>query len=172
MWDNNDPSPNEPLTESMVAEAEREFGVRFPDAYLNALCAKNGGSTVGTHIRLPEQDIPEHLSAFVDHGFVSVGGIFGIGASNESVFAHPGLVEEWQLPAGLVLLDGRWAHVDRVRLSQDKEGSPLSCFLDADSGDTLLVANSFQEFFASLCRTDEIFDRDGNFISGTPDGAR
>jgi hypothetical protein len=64
MWNKDRSSPNEPLTDAMISEAQALLGVRFPVTYLNALRTKNGGRTVGTTIRLPKQDIPDHLLGY------------------------------------------------------------------------------------------------------------
>jgi len=163
MWDLEAECPNAPLTDQMVAEAETSLNVRLPASYVDALRQKNGGSTIGEYIRLPAQDIPQHLEGFVDHGYVSIGGLNGIGTSHQSITQTPYLTNEWQLPNGLVLLDGdghTWIAFDYRKPT----GTPPIVFVDSDSGDTLLIANSFAELFASLIPHEELFDEDGEFI--------
>lgn len=163
MWDLDNESPNEPLTDVMLAEAESLLNVRFPRAYVDALRHKNGGSTIGEYFPLPTQDIPPHLAGFVDHGHVSISGLNGIGSSHQSVLQTPYMTEEWQLPPGFVLLDGdghTWIAFDY----RDPNKAPAIVFLDSDSGDTLFVADSFKQFFASLIPHDELFDENGEFI--------
>lgn len=165
MWDLEADCPNAPLTDQMVAEAESSLNVRLPVSYVDALRQKNGGSTIGEYIRLPVQDIPQHLEGFVDHGYVSIGGLNGIGASHQSITRTSYLTNEWQLPNGLVLLNGdghTWIAFDYRKTT----ATPPIVFVDSDSGDTLLIANSFAELFASLVPHEELFDEDGDFIGG------
>ncbi len=163
MWDLEADCPNAPLTDDMVAEAESTLNLRLPISYVDALRQKNGGSTIGEYIRLPSQHIPQHLDAFVDHGYISVGGLNGIGTSYQSITRTPYLKNEGKLPDGLILLDGdghHWIAFD-YRIPT---GSPSVVFVDSDSGDTLLVAKSFAEFFAALIPHEELFDDNGEFI--------
>ncbi len=163
MWNTNQPSPNAPLTDSMVSDAEQELGVRFPASYLDALRIKNGGSVVGDLVRLPHQVIPQHLRHFVDHGYVSVRGVNGIGSSNTSVLGSASLIAEWGLPERLVILDGdgHWWIAFDYRGTDD---NPPIVFVDSDSGDTLHVTESFAEFFGSFVADEDMYDEDGNFI--------
>ncbi len=70
------------------------------------------------------------------------------------------------LPTGLVLLDGdghTWIAFDYRKAG----GDTAIVFVDSASGDTLLVASSFAELFASLIPHEELFDEDGEFIDST-----
>jgi len=147
----------------MIADAEKELGVRFPASYVDALRIKNGGSVIGDLTRLPEQNIPRHLKHYVDHGHVSVRGINGIGASNTSVLQTEYLIAEWGLPERLVILDGdgHWWIAFDYRESED---TPSIVLVDSDSADTLHLADDFGEFFGSFIREEDVFDEDGNFI--------
>ena len=89
MWDLEAECPNAPLTDQMVAEVESSLHVRLPASYVDALRQKNGGSTIGEYIRLPAQDIPQHLVGFVDHGYVSIGRLNGIGTSHQALRKRP-----------------------------------------------------------------------------------
>jgi len=165
MWDLTAECPNDPLTDRMVAEAESSLNVRLPASYVEALRQKNGGSTIGQYIRLPTQDIPQHLERFVDHGYVSIGGLNGIGTSHQSITRTLYLTNEWRLPNRLVLLDGdghTWIAFDYRKST----ATPPIVFVDSDSGDTLRIANSFAELFAALIPHEELFDEDGDFIGG------
>ena len=163
MWDLDSDSPNVPLTDSMVEEAESLLDVRLPQAYVDALREKNGGATAGEYLRLPTQEVPQHLMGFVGHGYIGIDGVNGIGTSHQSITRTPYWVNEWQLPCGFVLLDGdghHWIAFDYRNSTSD----PSVVFLDSDSGDTLFLANTFSEFFASLVPHEELFDDDGEFI--------
>ena len=163
MWDLDEPPSNDPLTDEMVATAEEQLGVRFPESYLASLRIKNGGSTKGDYVKLPEQVIPDHLQHYVDQGYIYVGEVNGIGSGDASVMETNYLVTEWGLPSPIVILggEGHWWIVFDYRISAD---NPPIVFLESDSGDTLFVANDFDSFLKAFVPYDEIYDRDGNFI--------
>ncbi|MCA9076256.1 MAG: SMI1/KNR4 family protein [Planctomycetaceae bacterium] len=170
MWDLDQQSPNEPLTDAILADAEARLNVRFPADYVAALRQKNGGATIGQYFRLPKQEIPSRLVRYVDHGHISVAGINGIGTGHESVLQTQYMTEEWQLPKGLVLLDGdghTWIAFDYRATKND----PRIVFLESDSGDTLFVAANFTQFFSGLVPHESLFDDDGEFIGTLPDSA-
>ncbi len=77
-----------PLTDQMVTDAESTLNVRLPAFYVEALRQRNGGSTIGQYIRLSAQDIPEHLEGFVDHGFVSIGGLNALEPATNALREH------------------------------------------------------------------------------------
>lgn len=167
MWNFDTKSPNEALTEAIVAEAEAILNVRFPVDYVAALRQKNGGSTLGQYYPLPSQLIPEHLARFVDYGHIGIAGVYGIGTSYESVLQTPYLTDEWKLPKGFVLLGGdghTWLAFDY----RSSGVAPTIVLLDSDSGDTLLVANNFTQFFTGLVPHETLFDEYGEFIGTLP----
>jgi len=137
---------------------------------LSALRIKNGGSVIGDLVKLPEQEIPEHLRRYVDHGYVSVFDINGIGSGDglgrgqRNVLETEYLVGEWELPSPIVILcgDGHWWIAFDYRKSAD---NPPIVFIESDSHDTLHIANNFSDFLSMLVRYEAVFDRDGNLIS-------
>ena len=162
MWNFDDPSPYEQLTDAMLQTAESHLGVRLPSDYIAALRSKNGGSITGQYVLLPEQIIPEHLSRYLEHSYLGVSGINGIGSSHQSIGQTPYMTEEWQLPSGLVLLDGD----GHTWIAFDYRHSPLNptiVFVESDSGDTLFIASTFTEFFSALVAHEELFDNNGDF---------
>lgn len=168
MWDLDQQSPNDPLTDEILADAEASLNVRFPADYVAALRQKNGGATIGQYFPLPKREIPSHLTGYVDHGHVSIAGINGIGTSQESVLQTQYMTEEWQLPKGFVLLDGdghTWIAFDYRSTKSD----PSIVFLESDSGDTLFVAEDFTQFFSGLVPHESLYDEDGEFIGTRPD---
>mgnify|MGYP002623329024 CR=1 FL=1 len=163
MWDFNQPSPNEALTDAILAAAEAHLKVRFPADYVAALRQKNGGATLGQYFPLPKQEVPAHLTRYIDNGYVSVAEINGIGTSHTSVLETEYMTAEWQLPKGFVLLDGdgyTWIAFDY----RTADHEPTIVFLDSDSGDTLFLAASFAEFFSRLVPHEALFDEEGEYI--------
>lgn len=163
MWDIEEPASNEPLTDDVIANAERQLGVRLPKSYLDALRIKNGGSTIGNSIKLPVQYVPDHLRHYIDHGYISVRDINGIGSGDDTILETDYFVGEWGLPSPIVILsgEGHWWIAFDYRVVQE---NPPIVFLDSDSGDTLHVSDDFASFLASIVSDEQVFDADGNFI--------
>lgn len=149
MWDTEEPASNEPLTDDMIASAERQLGVRLPKSYLDALRTKNGGSTTGNYFKLPAQHVPDHLRHYVDHGYVAVLELNGIGSGDDTILETDYLVGEWGLPSPIVILSGagHWWIVFDYRVANE---NPPIVFLDSDSGDTLHLSNDFASFLSSI----------------------
>ena len=163
MWNLQEPSPNDALTDEMVGEAESVLGVSLSADYVAALKQKNGGSTLGNYFKLPKQFVPSHLRGFVDHGYTSIDEINGIGQTHVSVLNTPYMTDEWGLPTGFVLLDGdghTWTAFDY----RTNKANPTIVFLDSESGDTLYVAEGFLQFFSSLVPHEALFDDEGEYI--------
>lgn len=163
MWDTEEPASNETLTDEMIANAERQLGVRLPKSYLDALRTKNGGSTIGQYIKLPSQHVPDHLSRYVDHGYIAVLELNGIGSGDDTILETDYYVGEWGLPSPIVILsgEGHWWIAFDYRVAHE---NPPIVFLDSDSGDTLYLSNDFASFFSSIVPYEHVFDSDGNFI--------
>ena len=163
MWDTEEPASNETLTDDMIASAERQLGVRLPKSYLDALRTKNGGSTIGRYIKLPTQHVPDHLSHYVDHGYIAVLELNGIGTGDDTILETDYFVGEWGLPGPIVILsgEGHWWIAFDYRVAHE---NPPIVFLDSDSGDTLHLSNDFASFLSSILPHEHVFDSDGNFI--------
>lgn len=147
----------------MVLEAESVLGVSLPADFIAALKQKNGGLTIGNYFKLPKQQIPTQLHGFVDHGYICIAEINGIGHTHISVLETPYMTEEWGLPKGFVLLDGdghTWIAFDY----RTTKSNPTIVFLHAESGNMLFVADSFTQFFHSLVPHEALFNDDGEFI--------
>jgi hypothetical protein len=163
MWDIEEPASNETLTDDMIASAERQLGVLLPKSYLDALRAKNGGSTIGQYIKLPTQHVPDHLSRYVDHGYIAVRELNGIGSGDDTILETDYYVGEWGLPNPIVILsgEGHWWIAFDYRVAHE---NPPIVFLDSDSGDTLYLSNDFASFLSSIVPYKQVFDSYENFI--------
>ena len=163
MWDVDYPSPNQPITDTMIADAEAELGVLLPRDFIASLRIKNGGSIIGGFAKLLTEEIPEDLRRFVSDGHVRIYDINGIGQSDCSILSTTYLVNEWDLPEPIVILsgDGHWWIVLDYRESAD---NPPVVFLDSLTRISLKIADDFGVFSRSLVRHEDLYDTDGTFI--------
>jgi hypothetical protein len=132
-----------PLTQGMVEEAERVLGVRLPDELLRLLRVQNGGV------------VAEPWTAFAveagDH--VPFGSVMGIGPTGDgmSMLDTPYLVQEWGIPAPVVLLDGdghTWVALDYR--AGGPEAEPVVTWFDVDMERELRLAPDFRTFVEGL----------------------
>ncbi len=138
------------LTDELVAEAERDLGVRLPTDLVTLLRVQNGGYVGGDFAACPTA---RPTSWAEDH--VAVDEIAGIGSSGVlSLLESPVLNAEWGQPAELLLLSGDghwWIALDYRECSDGAE--PPVVFYENDSegnSDELRLASSFREFICRL----------------------
>lgn len=131
----------EPLTEEKVQKAEKELGVKLPDSYINLLKEQNGG-----YIHHDAHPASTPNSWADDH--VSVEYIMGIGEEN-GILESGYYIEEWDLPAGVVLISGdghSWIALD---YRSTKENPPV-IFIDPDQDQIFELAPDFGTFLSQL----------------------
>jgi hypothetical protein len=137
-----------PLTDQSILEAERLLNVTLPAALLDLLRIQNGGQIADSWSAFPTT---RATSWSFDH--VPFENLMGIGHRERtvSILDSPYLVEEWELPAGILLLSGDghcWIGLDyRVR---DLLEEPSVTWFDADDGSELPLAPTFQSFLEGL----------------------
>jgi hypothetical protein len=142
-----------PLTDALVAAAERLLGYTLPASYVRLLRVKNGGCprrqchpTAGTHWS------DNHVRVVTLFG---VGGRWGIDSAE---FGSQRMIEQGGFP-GLGIIIG-WtptAGHDAVMLDYSicgPHGEPQVRHVDAESGESMVLAPSFAGFVAGLvdCR--------------------
>lgn len=153
----------EHVTEELVQEVERLLSVKLPEAYVDLMKRHNGGY-IPEHLVRIEAPVPPALADYLEDGFVSVGSIRGINSDPQSELSIAGttyLIEEWDLPKGLVLLDGdghTWIALDY----RQAETNPPVVFLISDGGHHLNIASDFEDFIARLVPYGDVYDQDGN----------
>ena len=157
-------SPNSPdVTDELIHEVDAILGVMLPDTYINLMRQHNGGY-IPEHLVRIEAAIPPLLAYYIDNGFVSVGSIYGINTDPQgelSIARTTYLIEEWDLPKGLVLLDGdghTWIALDY----RQAETNPPVIFLISDGGHHFNIASDFEDFIARLVPYGDVYDEDGN----------
>ncbi|MER7810901.1 SMI1/KNR4 family protein [Streptomyces sp900116325] len=147
-WDNGDYGVQQPLTDEMVREAERVLGVTLPSALLDLLRVQNGGIVADDHDAFP---ISRPTSWSEDH--VPFDHLMGIGRRDgmTSMLDTPHLVEEWGMPAPLVLLSGdghSWTGLDYRTCGQS--GEPSVTWFETDLDTELVLARDFRSFVEGL----------------------
>ncbi|MFF4330701.1 SMI1/KNR4 family protein [Streptomyces sp. NPDC048387] len=147
-WGDGGYSVQPPLTDEMVREAERLLGVTLPSALLDLLRVQNGGDVAADHDAFPTS---RPTSWSEDH--VPFDGLMGIGRCDgtTSLLDTPYLVEEWGLPAPLVLLAGDghcWIALDYRTCGRD--GEPSVTWFETDLDTELVLAADFRSFVEGL----------------------
>ncbi|OAI51283.1 hypothetical protein AYO44_05120 [Planctomycetaceae bacterium SCGC AG-212-F19] len=135
-----------PLTDAMVAEAERQLGVRLPAEYLALLRVQNGGYTRGFGFPMGRR-----TTWAADH--VPLHDLFGIVTNPDhrtaqNILKTAYMRREWGLPSRQALLtgEGHWW----ISLDYRSGAVPSVVWLAIDSGEDIQVAPSFSAFLAGL----------------------
>jgi hypothetical protein len=151
-WNHDDYRVQPPLTEEMIQDAERLLDVSLPASLLTLLRVRNGGGVADRWNVFPTR-MPTSWSE--DH--VPFGDLMGIGRRERitSLLDTPYLVEEWDLPAPIVLLSGDghyWVALDYRNCG--RQGEPSVTWFDADAESDLVLAPDFESFVEGLTSTD------------------
>lgn len=144
--------------EERIELFEKENGVNLPDAYITLAGTKHSWI-----VKLPPCNTGSTKYYFGD-GFYEIGELSGLDPDKyRSIFDSPGLVEEWELPKELVLIDGdghTWLALDY----RDSKTEPKVIVIESDESNYLVVANNFNDFVQSLLPYESVYDIDGNVI--------
>jgi len=145
-----------PLTPQRVTAAERLLGVTLPAELLTLLRVRNGGVVAEEWDACPAEPnswAPDHVPFEHIHG-AGPAGEDGLLTLGDNAY----LVDEWDLPTGVVLLSGdghSW-----VALDYRAPGEPSVTWLDADRGTDLALAPTFRAFVESLTTSEDFPDDD------------
>jgi hypothetical protein len=130
-----------PLTDEALRAAEAELGVTLPEAYVELLRVRNGGSVADAFTRFP-MSVPTSWAP--DH--VSLEHMRGIGEGGivESLWLN----ETWENPSELVLLDGdgHWW----IALDYRAGSEPAVTWYDNEIGEDIRLADDFRSFVERL----------------------
>jgi hypothetical protein len=142
-----------PLTDALVAAAGRRLGYTLPASYVRLLRVKNGGCpkrqcypTAGTHWS------DNHVRVVALFG---VGGRWGIDSTE---FGSQRLIEQAGFPGlGIIIGMTPSAGHDAIMLDYSicgPHGEPQVIYVDAEDGQSMVLAPSFADFVAGLvdCR--------------------
>ncbi|MFI9509132.1 SMI1/KNR4 family protein [Nocardia sp. NPDC052566] len=153
-WGDSDYGVFPQLTDEMIRDAEDELGLTLPTSLVRLLRMQNGGVVGDQWNAFP---VPVPTSGGDD--YVPFDGLMGIGEQGEltSILDTPYLVEEWGLPAPIVLLDGDghyWIGLDYTDCG--RQGEPSVALFDTDEGTSLCLASNFEKFLEGLTAADAV----------------
>lgn len=138
-----------PLTDELVADAERHLGVALPPDLLRLLRLQNGGVIADSWDACPAE------TNFYADDHVPFDHLFGIGpggpVETTTLLDTPYLVEEWELPSPVVLLSGQghyWIALDYRDCGI--AGTPPVVWIDSEMNHELLLAPDFRAFIERL----------------------
>lgn len=138
-----------PLTEEMINKVQKELGVKLPESYLQLLREQNGGA-----IRFNAHPASEPNAWSEDH--VQIDYFMGIGEGG-GILDNAYLIEEWDMPKGLVLLSGdghSWIALD---YRETKEKPPI-IYIDNEGGQLFQLAPSFEVFLEGLYTAEVVLE--------------
>lgn len=148
-----DPESEGPvLTDEMVLAAERSLGVTLPESYVELMRKCNGGYTNDAAMGTPQPTswAPDHVPVDMIFGIPAVSdlGQFGTGLG---IIQTAYMTQEWDLPRGLVLLngDGHWWIGLDYRESGPK-GPPTVVWINIDRNEDIQLAENFAAFREQL----------------------
>ncbi|MCL7871735.1 SMI1/KNR4 family protein [Bacillus altitudinis] len=124
-----------------IAKAEKKLGITLPDTYKKLILEQNGGYTI--HNAFPTT----HSNSWAeDH--IQFNHLLGI-AEDEGIMESAYLIKEWELPKGLVLINGdghTWVAMDYRKTKEN----PAIHYYDVEMEEDFKLADSFDEFIEGL----------------------
>lgn len=129
------------INEAEIAKVEKKLGVTLPDTYKKLILEQNGGYTI--HNAFPTT----HSNSWAeDH--IQFNHLLGI-AEDEGIMDSAYLIKEWELPEGLVLINGdghTWVAMDYRKTKEN----PAIHYFDVEMEEDFKLADSFDEFIEEL----------------------
>ncbi|MEK5305986.1 SMI1/KNR4 family protein [Bacillus sp. FSL M8-0326] len=129
------------INEAEIAKAEKKLGITLPDTYKKLILEQNGGYTI--HNAFPTT----HSNSWAeDH--IQFNHLLGI-AEGEGIMDSAYLIKEWELPEGLVLINGdghTWVAMDYRKTKEN----PAIHYFDVEMEEDFKLADSFDEFIEEL----------------------
>ncbi|MGD7062916.1 SMI1/KNR4 family protein [Bacillus altitudinis] len=138
-----------------IAKAEKKLGVTLPDTYKKLILEQNGGYTV--HNAFPTT----HSNSWAeDH--IQFNHLLGI-AEDEGIMDSAYLIKEWELPEGLVLINGdghNWVAMDYRKTKEN----PAIHYFDVEMEEDFKLADSFDEFIEGLYTVEYTIDEEATEV--------
>lgn len=147
-------------TEDALLYFEEKYGVTLPKEYVSL--SDSEGTKV---VKLPPCETAS-LKYYFGEGFYEIGAFASVDPNAEnSIHRFISLGIEWGLPSTFIPLEGD-GHTWLVLDYSDSRTEPRVVVVETDDGNSLVVANTFNEFISSLLQYEEVYDLDGNIIYG------
>ncbi|WP_167495973.1 SMI1/KNR4 family protein [Shewanella polaris] len=144
--------------EESLVYFENKYGLNLPSKYIEV-----SGSRSTKVIKLNSTDI-ESLNFYFDDGFYEIGRFASIDPNHKnSIYDNISSGREWGLQNKFIPLEGdghTWLALDY----RESNVEPKVVVTETDDGNSLVVANSFDEFISNLLRYEEVYDLNGNII--------
>ncbi|WP_342462560.1 SMI1/KNR4 family protein [Bacillus sp. FSL R5-0286] len=139
------------INEAEIAKAEKKLGVTLPDTYKKLILEQNGGYTI--HNAFPTT----HSNSWAeDH--IQFNYLLGI-AEDEGIMDSAYLIKEWELPEGLVLINGdghTWVAMDYRKTKEN----PTIHYFDVEMEEDFKLADSFDKFIEGLYTAEYTVDEE------------
>ncbi|NEU52543.1 SMI1/KNR4 family protein [Bacillus altitudinis] len=139
------------INEAEIAKAEKKLGITLPDTYKKLILEQNGGYTI--HNAFPTT----HSNSWAeDH--IQFNHLLGI-AEDEGIMDSAYLIKEWELPEGLVLINGdghTWVAMDYRKTKEN----PTIHYFDVEMEEDFKLADSFDEFIEGLYTAEYTVDEE------------
>ncbi|GLJ04032.1 SMI1/KNR4 family protein [Bacillus sp. YKCMOAS1] len=139
------------ISKAEISKAEKKLGVTLPDTYKKLIFEQNGGYTV--HNAFPTT----HSNSWAeDH--IQFNHLLGI-AEDEGIMDSAYLIKEWELPEGLVLINGdghTWVAMDYRKTKEN----PAIHYFDVEMEEDFKLADSFDEFIEGLYTAEYTVDEE------------
>lgn len=137
---------------------QEKYGFVLPNEYVDF---SNSKKTMV--VKLPPCN-NKLLEYYFGDGFYEIGTVASLDPnSEESIYHFVSSGREWGLPNSYVPIEGdghTWLALD----FSCSPAEPKVVVTETDAGNSLIVANSFNEFLSSLLEYEEVYDIDGNII--------
>ena len=147
-------------TEEAFSLFEEKYGFRLPKEYVNF-----SGTSETKVVKLPPCE-NETLEYYFGERFYEIGSFANVDPNAEkNIYSSISSGLEWGLPNTYVPLEGdghTWLALDYSNSLTD----PKVIVTETDEDNSLVVANSFNEFIENLLQFEEVYDLDGNVIYG------
>ncbi|MBU8694224.1 SMI1/KNR4 family protein [Bacillus altitudinis] len=139
------------INEAEIAKAEKKLGITLPDTYKKLILEQNGGYTI--HNAFPTT----HSNSWAeDH--IQFNHLLGI-AEDEGIMDSAYLIKEWELPEGLVLINGdghTWVAMDYRKTKEN----PTIHYFDVEMEEDFKLADSFDKFIEGLYTAEYTVDEE------------
>ncbi|WP_426052509.1 SMI1/KNR4 family protein [Bacillus sp. DC4300-2b2] len=143
------------ISEAEISKAEKKLGVTLPGTYKKLILEQNGGYTI--HNAFPTT----HSNSWAeDH--IQFNHLLGI-AEDEGIMDSAYLIKEWELPEGLVLINGdghTWVAMDYRKTKEN----PAIHYFDVEMEEDFKLADSFDEFVERLYTVEYTVDEEATEV--------